>query len=287
MGEISEALRRAREGLRRDDARPAATLVEPAPRHLAPRRLGAQLVIPSEASAGWSARSVLVQPDSESSERYRQFAVRLQREIRKRNARIVLVTSPARGEGKTTTSCNLALAFASMASGRRIALVEADVRRPAVAAALGVSVAIGFEQVLEGDLPLEEACAHTQFPELDLFLAARPARRPLAAVSSVSSGQVLRALAAQYDLVIIDSPPVLPVPDVPLLLPHVDTVLLVARNGVSRRAALRDSIGSLTPDKVVGVFLNEGRTPMHRRYEGYYGYGTEREQPAVETKDGD
>lgn len=281
MGEISEALRRAREGTRREEAQRAPVPAgEPAARHIAPRRLGTQVVISNEATGRWSARSVLVQPDSEFSERYRQCAVRLQREIRRRNARIVLVTSPARGEGKTTTSCNLALAFASMASGRRIALVETDIRRPAVGAALGVSVGTGFERVLEGDLPLEEACVHTQFPELDLFAAGRPARNPLAAVSSIATGQVFRALAGQYDLVILDSPPVLPVPDVPLLLPHVDSVLLVARHGVSRRAALRDAIASLTPEKVIGVFLNEGRTPIHRRYEGYY------EKPAAEAPDG-
>lgn len=275
MGEISEALRRAREGTRKEPAASSA-LVSPrrdaAPTLVAPPRDSAATQRISERAEGaWVARAVLVEPRGEIAEAYRHFAIRLQRIAHERDARSIVVTSAARGEGKTTTACNLALALTSISSGRRVAFLELDVRRPCAANQLGLVSRVGIERVLEGNASLADACLHTQIPELDLYLAARPSANPLAAIASASTGKLLREIARQYDLVVIDSPPVLPVPDVPLVLPHVDAVLLVARNGVSRRAALREALEMLAGEKLVGVFLNEGRTPRHRRYYGYYG----------------
>jgi succinoglycan biosynthesis transport protein ExoP len=278
LGEISEALKRARDGGRREPAAiptgaSAQPLREAAASNLAPARDLANFVsIASDESGNWHGRVALVAPRGEIAEGYRHFAIRLQRQLKEVGARSTIVTSAARGEGKTTTACNLALALASMSSGRRIALVELDVRRPSAAAALGVAPTIGIERVLAGRARIAEACLHTQLPELDLYLASEPARDALGVISAPSTGALLRDLARQYDLLIIDSPPVLPVPDVPLLAAHADAILLVARNGVSRRAALRETIESLGTQKPIWVFLNEGKTPRHRRHYGYYSY---------------
>ncbi len=286
MGEISEALKRAREGVRREPASggaAAAPLREAMSANLAPARDATNAVLIPETDEGdWNARAVLVAPRGEFAEGYRHFAIRLQRRLKELGARSVIVTSAARGEGKTTTACNLALALASMSSGRRIAFIELDVRRPSAARTLGIAPTVGIERVLAGKARLAEACMHTQLPELDLYLASEPARDPLGVVAAASTGALLRDLSRQYDLVVVDSPPVLPVPDVPLLAANVDAVLLVARNGVSRRAALRETMESLGEEKIVGVFLNEGKTPRHRRYSGYYGYG----EPAQKADEG-
>jgi len=276
LGEISEALKRAREGTRREPvAAPAAgsqqPLREASPTNLAPARDVAHVVsIPEHESGDWHGRAVLAAPRGDVAEAYRHFALRLQRKLKETGARSVLVTSAARGEGKTTTACNLALALASMSSGRRIALIELDVRRPSASQALGVTPAAGIERVLAGRTRLADACLHTQLPELDLYLASEPARDALGVISAPTTGALLRDLVRQYDLVIVDSPPVLPVPDVPLLASHVDAVLLVARNGISRLEALRETIESLGAEKVIGVFLNEAKTPRYHRYYGYY-----------------
>jgi capsular exopolysaccharide synthesis family protein len=284
LGEISDALKRAREVVRREPAAlsPATSPLREAPGpNLAPARdSSAAVAISDEGAGSWNARAVLVAPRGEFAEAYRHFAIRLQRQLKEIGARSVIVTSAARGEGKTTTACNLALALASMSSGRRIALIELDVRRPSAARSLGVRPAVGIERVLAGAARLADACLHTQLPDLDLYLASEPARDPLGLVAAASTGALLRDLARQYDLVVIDSPPVLPVPDVPLIAAFADAVLLVARNGVSRRAALRETIESLGSEKLIGVFLNEGKTPRHRRYSGYYGYQEPAEAPA-------
>jgi non-specific protein-tyrosine kinase len=277
LGEISEALKRAREGARREPPAAAAAgsqqpLRDASPTNLAPARDIAHVVsIPEHESGDWHGRAVLVAPRGEVAEAYRHFALRLQRQLKETGARSVLVTSAARGEGKTTTACNLALALASMSSGRRIALIELDVRRPSASQALGVTPAAGIERVLAGRARLADACLHTQLPELDLYLASEPARDALGVISAPTTGALLRDLARQYDLVIVDTPPALPVPDVPLLASHVDAVLLVARNGFSRRAALQETVETLGAPKVIGVFLNEGKMPRHRRYYSYYG----------------
>ena len=271
MGEISDALRRARTRL---DA-PAGAVPPSEPRRELPSPLGAAastrepVRIPAEKEGAWTARAVLVDPRGEAAERYRQFAIRLQRSMRERNARSLCLTSAVRGEGKTTTACNLALALASMASGRRAALIELDLRRPAAAKALGITPPVGVEAVLTGKAPLAEACIRTQYADLDLFLAAAPPADPLSVISAQRTGQLLRDLARQYDLLLIDCPPALPVPDVGLLMPHADAALLVVRGGVSRIGDIREALTALEGEKLLGVFLNEGKPPVHRRYYGY------------------
>jgi capsular exopolysaccharide synthesis family protein len=279
LGEISEALKRARDGARRD-ATPQAPVATSFRDALALSAAGAAplrdeaaaIAIPDSSEAGWNARALLAAPQSEFAEAYRHFAVRVQRALKERGARSLMVTSAARGEGKTTTSCNLALALGSMASGRRIALLDLDLRRPAAARALGITPVVGIERVLAGEARIAEACIHTQLPELDLYLASAPARDALSLVSAASTGASIRELARQYEVLVIDSPPVLPVSDVALLSAHVDAVLLVARRGVSRCAAMREALESIEAQKALGLFLNESERPRHRRYYGYYGY---------------
>lgn len=272
MGEISEALRRARElPTRGEGPEPLAARREAGPLFQATAADARTTVsIPTSRAHAWRARAVLVEPASDIAESYRHFAIRVQRALRERSARSVLVTSPVRNEGKTTTACNLALALASMSTGRRIALLELDLRRPSGALQLDVEEHTGVEDALEGNASLAQVREATQIPELDLYLARGPARAPLVAISSRRIGAIVRELVGQYDTVVIDSPPVLPVPDVPLILPFVDAVVLVARTGVSRVSAMRETIDSIGREKLVGVFLNERRMPRHRRYEGYY-----------------
>ncbi len=272
MGEISDALKRARDGaLQTPGFAPGRDRLEPLV--VPPRDATTAQSISSEQAGDWHSRCVLVDPRSGHAESYRHFAIRLQRAMKERGARSVVVTSAARGEGKTTTACNLALASASMASGRRIALVEFDLRRPALAGALGIASQIGIDKILRGQATVSEACIHTQLADLDVYLGGPPSANPLDAISSPKTTAFLRELARQYDLIIVDAPPVLPVPDVPMLIASVDAALLVARSGMSRRAAVREAVEVLGGAKIVGAFLNEATTPRHRRYSGYYGYG--------------
>jgi Mrp family chromosome partitioning ATPase len=180
-----------------------------------------------------------------------------------------------RSEGKTTTSCNLALALASIAGGRRIALVELDLRKPAIGPDLGVDPPVGFEAVLAGQARLRDARLHTDQGGLDLFVVKSTVSNPLDLLSGTALPAALRELRRHYDIVLLDTPPVLPVPDVPLIQPHVDAILLVARSGVSRRHAFGASLEALDVSKVIGVFLNATGAVAGTRYYGYHAYGEE------------
>lgn len=282
MGEISEALKRAREAERggAGDARSSA----PAPPDRAERRATSPplreavlppnppVIIPDGTDLGWSARAVLAQPRSEAAEQYRHCAIRVGRKMKESDATTLIVTSATRAEGKTTTSCNLALALASMAGGRRVALVELDLRRPSMAEQLCVTVPLGFESVLAGEQTIAEVRMPTQLADLDLYPVKNHTRNALELLSGPGLASSLRELARRYDTVIVDSPPVLPVPDVPLVLPLVDAALVVARAGVSRRGAFAEALTALGGGKVIGTFLNAANPPRQKRYYGYESY---------------
>ncbi len=277
MGEIAEALRRARESDRGHRAQPTnpSAVVEFGEPQLSDRVLPATepVTISSEHEVGtaWSARAVLALPQGPVAEQYRHFAIRVSRRLKQRGARIVGVTSASRSEGKTTTACNLALALASVSGGRRVALLDLDLRRPSAAESLGVSVRSGVEELLVGRASLGDVRLATQLADLDLYLVKRNVRDPLHLISGPQLPALLRELARRYDTVVVDTPPVLPVPDVPLLLPLIDAVIVVARNGFSRSGAFRDLITTIGTERVLGAFLNESNLPRHHRYYGYYG----------------
>lgn len=283
MGEISEALRRARarQEAERAPQPPETAWRLPLPEPECPE-FGGRVSIADAADGDWPARVVRVDQGGAAAEHYRHFALRATRELRDRGARSVLLTSAARAEGKTTTACNLALALASMSGGRRIVLVELDLRRPAIASYLGVAPPAGIETVLSGAARLREVVVHTDLPDLDLCLAHRPAQRPLELLSGPSLAGLLRELGRGYDLVLVDTPPVLPVPDVPLILPYVDAAIVVARAGRSRSGGLESLVTALGREKLVGAFLNEAPMSRRARYYGYYGYGREDEDPGEE-----
>ena len=290
MGEISEALRRARNAQR--SLRPAS-----APAPVAETRAGNEVIlpdptdavhpaveIPTEAEGNWVARSMVVEPQSTIAEQYRHCAIRLSRRLKERNASMVAVTSAARGDGKTTTACNLALALASTSGGRRVALVELDLRRPSQCSALGIEPQGGLEKVLAGTLALAAARIPTQFPDLDLFPVTRRPDDPLEVLASPHTSAVLKELARRYDTVIVDTPPVLAVSDVPLLLPALDTVMFVVTEGESRQGAVEAALNLIGPEKVVGVFMNRSRESSLKKY---YRYEYKSGDEAGDARDGE
>ncbi|MBW2243288.1 MAG: CpsD/CapB family tyrosine-protein kinase [Deltaproteobacteria bacterium] len=275
MGEISEALRRAKES----GAAPVSRRTE-TPKTYRDAMLdessgarpepGPPVEIPLAPPEHGHGRAVLLEPKGPVAEHYRHFAIRLNRTLKQANARSVMITSAARSEGKTTTACNLALALSSIAGGRQIAFVELDIRRPSAATELGVTPRVGIEAVLAADARLPEARLTTNLPDLDLYLASQPRDDALALLSGPQLPPTLRELGRQYDLVVIDSPPVLPVPDVPLILQHADAALVVARAGISRKHAFEQTLEVLGREKLVGVFLNQSGSARQARHYGYY-----------------
>ena len=193
---------------------------------------------------------------------------------------VIAVTSAAPGEGKTTVSSNLARVYAQR--GLRVLLVDCDLRRPRVHTIFDVPNAPGLTEVLAGRESFEDAVRSTAVE--NLFLLSCGSSAPHA--SDLMAGDAIRELLARqsecYDLVLLDTPPVLAVADGAILGAMTDGVIFVVRAGATEREAALAALAQLASAgaHVTGAVLNDpdGRVP---RYSGHYYYAEYyAEQPA-------
>lgn len=225
--------------------------------------------IPKTKDDDWVARLCLVDPQGPEAVRFRHLAVKVRSMLDQRSRRSILVTSALPGEGKTTVAVNLALALASIAPEYRVALVDMDLRRGRVAGVLGYASPVGLDNVLSGAVSLDEARVETEMPSLDFY----PISRHLPDAHRVlgdAAKKILDDLNRKYDYVVIDGPPVLPVPDIPLLAPQVGGSLVVVASGQTRQAAFGDLLEHLPRHQIMGVFLNRNRSAVSNSRYGYY-----------------
>jgi len=201
------------------------------------------------ATVGPSRLVVLDAPDSPAADQYRVLHQRLLRLAARRPLRVVAVTSAGRREGRTTTAANLALTAAH--EGRATVLVESDLRRPALAALLGLAPRAGLAEVIEGKAELAQAVA--RLGPLAVLCAGAGGDAPL---RSPRAPAVLEQLRGAYDLVILDAPPALAFADGDRLASAADAALLVVRAGTTPRQVVRLALESLG-DRAVGIVLND------------------------------
>lgn len=183
--------------------------------------------------------------------------------------RSVVVTSSIQGEGKSVTSTNLALA--AVATGQRVVLVDADLRRPAIGKMFGLEDQVGLSTVLAGEHDLDEALLQLERPPLNLLLAGRRPPNPNELVGSERMVSLLDRLTAHFDLVVVDVPPVLVVPDVLEVAHTVDSTLLVVELQRSARHEVLDSCERLerVGARLSGLVVNRADLDP-ARYSYYY-----------------
>jgi capsular exopolysaccharide synthesis family protein len=214
----------------------------------------------------------LTDPQSVVGEEFRLLRSRVQTACQERKIGCLGVVSALPGEGKSTIALGLAIALAREA-GRRILLVETDLRRPTISRNLGVPPFPGLGEWLNGDIdhvPVRRVEPGGFF----LLGAGEVALDQPEALGSARMEALLRAAREPFDLVVLDATPILPVADVVLMQDLVDGFLLVVRSRMTPRDAVHDALGRIRSDKVIGVVLND-----HREYKGSYmshaykGYG--------------
>ncbi|WP_406475368.1 polysaccharide biosynthesis tyrosine autokinase [Streptomyces sp. NBC_01615] len=184
--------------------------------------------------------------------------------------RVIVVTSPVPGEGKTSTAVNLALSLAD--AGLRTCLVDADLRRPCVAHTFGLVQDAGLTTVLIGQARVEDVVQKAAGRLAVLTSGAVPPN-PTELLSCGRMGQLLRELADEYDVVIVDSAPLLPVADTIGLAPLAQGVLLVVRASRTGRDQIRSAAESLNRMgvRVLGTVFSMSSAFKGRGYG--YGYG--------------
>lgn len=241
----------------------------------------AQLPLIGSIKADGSAKSAPLvvggQSRSARAEGYRKLRTNLQFINIDDPARVLVVTSAVAGEGKSTTSVNLAVVFAE--TGKRVLLIEADLRKPAVSELLGLERSVGLTNVLAGQVSVDEVLQPWGDEGMMVLSCGTIPPNPSELVGSRNMGELLATMRSRFDIVILDTPPLLPVTDAAVTAALSDGVVVVVRYGKTKRAQLETALRGLpTVDlHLLGCVLN--MTPAKgAEDEGGYrqpgGYGT-------------
>lgn len=197
------------------------------------------------------------------AESYRQLRTNLRFIDAAERARVVAVTSALAGEGKSTTAANLAIAFASSRSS--VLLVEADLRRPGLGQILGLESAVGLTDLLAGDVQFGDVVQDWGGSGLQVLLCGTVPPNPSELLGSPRMAEFLEGVTAKYDVVIVDTPPLLPVTDGAVVATLVDGVIVVVRAGHTHRRNVAAGIAALraVDARILGCVLT--RRPLSRR----------------------
>jgi non-specific protein-tyrosine kinase len=210
----------------------------------------------------------LTDPRSPASEAYRTLRANLSFYSLEHPLQTLVVTSPAAGEGKSTTAANLAVAMAQ--GGRRVILVDADLRRPSQHELFGLAMTPGLTSLVLGegvDLPLQPTAVET----LWLLSSGPKPPNPADLLGGEWMGQLIAQLTARADVVLFDAPPVLAAADAAVLGARTDGVLLVIQAGKTRRDHSERARALLENAKVRIVGATLTNAPKDGGMGEYYG----------------
>jgi capsular exopolysaccharide synthesis family protein len=214
---------------------------------------------------------MLANPESAAAEAFRALRTSIMLSRAGGGPKIILVTSCIPGEGKTTVTTNLAVAFAQ--HDKKVIIVEADMRRPRMKHAFDVANKVGLSNVLAGTHTSDEAILRgVQVPTLDVLPAGPHPPMPSEILGSTAFDELLQQLRSRYDIVLIDSPPALLVTDAVSISMKSDATVWVAQAGVVTRPQLARAADLIERNgiPVIGFIVNR----MTRSVAGYgYGYG--------------
>jgi capsular exopolysaccharide synthesis family protein len=218
-------------------------------------------------------RPLVVQIEAQSprAETFRQLRTNLQFVDVDRPLKTVVLTSASAEEGKSTTACNLAITLAQ--AGVRTILVEADLRRPRVADYMGLEGAVGLTSVLTGLATLEEALQPWGRNSMWVLASGPLPPNPSEILGSHQMSELLKTLEDRADVIVFDSPPLLPVTDAAVLARQADGAVLVVRHGKTRREQVTRALEALqgVDARLLGTVLNWA--PVKGPDADNYGYG--------------
>jgi succinoglycan biosynthesis transport protein ExoP len=224
-------------------------------------------------------------PRSMAAEAYRGVRTALYFNTRGEGRQVIQVTSPASGDGKSTTAANLAVSIAQ--SGKRVLLVDADMRKPRQHKIFGLRSETGLSLLVLGEVDVEAAVQASGVPNLSVLAAGPLPPNPAELLTSPRFKEALDQFRGIYDFVIVDTPPLLAVTDPSVVAPRVDSVLLTirmtknARTEAERARQVLIGLGAT----ILGVVVNGvdhragGSAYGYGRYGYGYGYGEAETDP--------
>jgi succinoglycan biosynthesis transport protein ExoP len=236
--------------------------------------LGAIPLFTGEKSRQASGQLVALQPRSTAAEAVRTLRTGMHFSLGGDDVKILAVTSPSPGDGKSTVASNLAIAISQVE--QRVLLIDADMRKPMQGEIFGIDSPVGLANVLAERCPPEEAILHKVCGNLDILPCGKLPANPVELLNNGYFVEMLQRLLMEYDKIVIDSPPVMPVADARVIAAVADSTLLVLRAEKATRrlsVAARDELWRVRA-KRIGVAVNA--VPARKQGYGYgggYGYG--------------
>lgn len=223
-----------------------------------------------------------IRPKSAIAESFRTLRTNISFSSSNGLNRAILITSPGPEDGKSTVSSNLGVVIAQAKS--RVLLIDCDLRKPVMHKYFDLDNRLGLTNLLVQDLALEDVVNATEVEGLYVITSGPIPPNPSELLGSAKMAELLGKVMAQYDVVLLDAPPVIAVTDAALLAPLVDTVLLVLKTGSTRIEMAKDARNQLVKAnaKSIGVVLNEARMHGGGYYRYYYYYYGHKDKPAGE-----
>ncbi|MFZ0197691.1 MAG: CpsD/CapB family tyrosine-protein kinase [Candidatus Sulfotelmatobacter sp.] len=217
--------------------------------------------------------------ESLGAEKFRFLAVRLRQLRQTRPLKKILITSTIPQEGKSTVAANLACTLARRRQNRTL-LLDGDLRRPTAAAQFGLGRIPGLCEFLSGET---ESINFYKLESLGLWIlpAGAAPQNPLELMQKGRLSPLMDQLAAWFDWIVIDSPPVLPLADTSIWSRLADGVLLVTRKGTTEKQQLQKGLEAIEKAKLLGALVNSSENAAHSDY--YQRYGPPGSSPAADT----
>src|SRR5438876_12410988 len=212
----------------------------------------------------------LTQKDSLAAEKFRFLAVRLRQLQQNRAVKKLLVTSTIPEEGKSMISANLALSLARR-KRQRVLLVEGDLRRPTLYESFGLRSLPGVSEWLKSGSSEVRNIYHIEEAGLWFLPAGSLPENPMELMQSGRLAELMEQLTVWFDWIVVDSPPVLPLADTSVWSRLADGILLVAREGTTRKRELQRGLDTLDHSKLLGLVLSSSDSTDQSNYYQRYG----------------
>ncbi len=214
-----------------------------------------------------------VNPRSPTTESYRTIRTNIQFAGVAKNVKVILTTSTVPGEGKTFTTCNLAVVAAQ--AGKRVLVIDSDMRKPQLHQNFQVSNLTGLSSLLIKENSFDECVIESKTPGLFLLPSGPIPPNPSEMLGSRAFAQLIDECREEFDLILLDSPPIMSVTDALILARLADGVVIVINSQRTSRATIGKAVKSLQQieARILGVVLNRVKTQKGESYyyQSYYG----------------
>ncbi|WP_096550710.1 CpsD/CapB family tyrosine-protein kinase [Ureibacillus thermosphaericus] len=220
------------------------------------------------------ARKLIVETDPKSfiSEQFRTIRTNIKFSMPDKDLKTIVITSAGAGEGKSTVSANIAAVFSQ--EGKKVLLIDGDMRKPTVHYTFVLKNAFGLSSILTKQCQLNEAIQETDVENLYVIPSGPIPPNPAELLASKQMELIIDILQEEYDLIIIDAPPVLSVTDAQILSNKCDATILVVSSGDTQKASIvkAKELLDLSKANIIGVVVNNAVIEKGHYY--YYYYGT-------------